>query len=271
MTNQFKTKQQVFDGYEVLDQHSGGTTATIYKIGNSAGDKYCVKIYNDNKAEIFPKETTIKEAHLVKHDIPYLVKVYEVGKFIENGKEVHYSVMEYVNGIALDEYINSKEYDSSFVEHLAKRLCRANNLLLERNLAHRDIKTSNVVIDKEGNGVLVDLGLLSRTDTEELTDKEKAFLDEELKEVFGSLKPLTKEMLPRYWRAITLFQIGRVINDVLVRKGKVTFRDIKNYLEIEYEVRLICYDNNKILALIATLKHWVKLLRRIRLNMSYFK
>lgn len=256
--------------YTILEKHLEGSTAKVFKVMNDKGEIFCLKVYYDDE-EIFPGDINLKESHLLHTDIPTLAKVYEVDKYVEDGKEVHYSIMEYVNGIPLYEFIKTKKYNTDFVKSLANKLYKANDLMLERNLAHRDITTSNVLITSSGDCMLIDFGMISDTHTDDLTELEKEFWNDELKEILGNTKPLDKETLPKYWRIITLFEIRRVIHDVIVKKRKLNVRDIKIYINLDYEIRMLITNNNKAFAILHVLKQLVKLSRRIMFKMVYFQ
>ena len=264
------SKENPLNEYHILDKHLRGSTARVYKVKNAKGEIFCLKVYYDDE-EIFPGDNTLKESHLLNTNIPSLTKVYEVDKYFENNKEVHYSIMEYVNGIPLYEFIKTKKYDTSFVKSLATKLYKANDLLLEKKLAHRDITTSNVLITSQRDCLLIDFGMISDTHTDDLSELEKEFLDDELREILGSTKPLDKETLPKYWRIITLFEIKRVIHDVIVKKRRKTLKDLKIYFDVYYEIQMLATDGNKISVLYHVFKEFVKLSRRIMFKMVYFQ
>lgn len=271
MTIQINSVKKTLGQYKILKQYSSGSTSTVYKIQNTKGDFFCLKVYLDEDVEIFPGESYLKSSHLVNTNIPYMAKVYEVNKYVEDGNDVHYSILEFVNGLHLFEYINTKEYDSQFVKDLAYRLYQANNHLLQNNLGHRDITTSNILVKNDGSSVLIDFGMISRTDTDNFTYEESAFFYPELYDIIGLPNNINYNEIPTYWRIITLFQIKRVINDVIIRKSRMTFSDLKVYLKLEYEIRLLAAFNNKPVALLNTGKELLKFFRRISNKMVYFK
>lgn len=271
VTDQINSIENHIDRYEKLEEHLHGTTADVYKVADENGDIFCLKVYHDKCAEIFPGEVYLKERHLINEHIPHVAKVYAVNKYRKGGKDVHYSIMEYVNGISLFDYMNAGQYDSHFVEQLASRMYEANKRLLKMNLAHRDMTVFNILVADDGATVLIDFGHISRNDTVDLTKKEKDFFYEELAEIIDLPKRLDSDKMPLYWNMITLFKIKRVVNDVIIKKkGAVTYRDIKAYLNLEYEIRLLTCGNKPHVAMFKTCMSFFKVLRRVYLKMLYF-
>jgi serine/threonine-protein kinase len=87
---------------------------------------------------------------------PNLVQVYDVGE--ENGR--FYIVMEYVEGRDLREVIAKEgampnDKALRIVRQVAEALAYAH----ENGVIHRDIKPSNIILTKEGNAKVADLGL----------------------------------------------------------------------------------------------------------------
>lgn len=271
MTFKVSSTKNSLSQYKILETYSNGSSAVVYKVEDEEGDFFCLKVYMDEDVEVFPGESYLKSSHLVKADIPYMAKVYEVNKYVEDDKEVHYSILEFVNGSHLFEYITDNEYDSHFIKDLSYRLYHANNQLLEKGLGHRDITTSNILVTEDGASVLIDFGQISRTDTFDFTFEESSFFYPELYDIIGLPNDINYDELPIYWRIITLFQIKRVINDVIIKKNKTTYTDLKVYLKLEYEIRLLAAFNNKPVALFNTAKELLKFFRRIRNKMVYFK
>lgn len=70
-----------------------------------------------------------------------------------------YVMVEYVNGISLEDYINNGEpIDEEFVKRVALSLCSGLSALHKNGIVHRDISPKNIII---GNGVikLIDFGI----------------------------------------------------------------------------------------------------------------
>lgn len=89
-----------------------------------------------------------------------IVRAYDVSKEVKDNKEIHYLVMEYVEGqdaqVMVQEngpldYVQAAE----IIRQTANGLAHAH----ENGLIHRDIKPANLLIDKRGVVKILDLGL----------------------------------------------------------------------------------------------------------------
>jgi serine/threonine protein kinase len=105
------------------------------------------------------KEKFIREAQMIsdyKH--PNIVIIHDV--FEENGTA--YYVMEYHDGGSLSSLSLPLTYQeaASYIRQVASAL----SYLHDRTTMHLDIKPSNVLIDRDGNAVLIDFGVSKRYD-----------------------------------------------------------------------------------------------------------
>ena len=93
-------------------------------------------------------------------DHPNIVRAYDVSKEVKDNKEIHYLVMEYVEGQDAQatvqengrlDYVKAAE----IIRQTANGLAHAH----ENGLIHRDIKPANLLLDKKGVVKILDLGL----------------------------------------------------------------------------------------------------------------
>lgn len=106
-----------------------------------------------------------------------IIRAFDVDKQVEAGTDIHFLVMEYVEGKLLTNHINEKEDHqldlvtvADVVRQAAEGLAHAH----AKNMVHRDIKPDNLLITPEGQVKILDLGLarfFKTTDEESLTLK----------------------------------------------------------------------------------------------------
>ncbi len=103
-------------------------------------------------------------------DHPNIVRAYDVNKEIKDNKEIHYLVMEYVEGQDLQVMVNERgglDYITAadYIRQTANGLAHAH----ENKLVHRDIKPANLLVDTKGVVKILDLGLarLTHDDSEQ--------------------------------------------------------------------------------------------------------
>lgn len=97
---------------------------------------------------------------------PNIVTAYDAGE----DKEIHYFVMEYVEGINLSEYVKEEGVlpvgvAVDYITQVARGLGFAHS----KNIVHRDIKPANLLLDNHGIVKILDMGL-ARVDSEGTDD-----------------------------------------------------------------------------------------------------
>ena len=146
-----------------------GGMAIVYKGEDiETKDVVAVKIlkdeYLDNKefVAMFEKEAVISKQ--IKHN--NVVNTFEVG--VENGSP--YMVMEYVQGRTLKEYITMKGIlTEEEAVNIAVQICDAMIYAHDKKLVHRDIKSQNILIEKDGTVKVADFGIAKMTTSATMT------------------------------------------------------------------------------------------------------
>ena len=105
----------------------------------------------------------IREAQILaefKH--PHIVRVLDV--FEENNTA--YYVMENLSGGSLSERIKEKgRFSESQAEKYICQIADALDYIHARNTTHLDVKPSNILLDEDGNAVLIDFGISKHYDS----------------------------------------------------------------------------------------------------------
>lgn len=117
-------------------------------------------------------------------DHPNIVRAYDV----DNEGDVHYLVMEYVDGPDLEKLVEKEgaldyEIVADYIHQAAEGLAHAHS----KNMIHRDIKPANLLVTNEGAVKILDMGLAL------LTDYEKSNDDHEESNVMGTTDYIAPE------------------------------------------------------------------------------
>jgi serine/threonine protein kinase len=108
-------------------------------------------------------------------DHPNIVRAYDFNKDVRYGKEIHYLVMEYVEGPDLRRMVEEQgpldfRKAADFVAQAAEGLAHAH----AAGFVHRDIKPANLLVDPHGVLKVLDLGLATFTfDAEQSLNSEE--------------------------------------------------------------------------------------------------
>jgi serine/threonine protein kinase/tetratricopeptide (TPR) repeat protein len=100
-----------------------------------------------------------------KLDHPNIISVHEVSEY--QGRP--YFAMAHVEGKSLKEFAVGKDLTIEQILELAIQICGGLHAAHEKGVTHRDIKPSNILIDSYGRARIVDFGLASVRDADQLT------------------------------------------------------------------------------------------------------
>jgi eukaryotic-like serine/threonine-protein kinase len=160
----------VFAGrYEVLDELGSGGMGKVYRVyDRKLEEEAAVKVIRpeiaaDRKTiERFKNE--LKVARKIAH--PRVCRMYDIGE--ESG--LYFIAMEYVPGEDLRSFVRrSGHLTSDKAVSIAKQVCEG---LIEAHrfgIIHRDLKSSNIMIDRQGNARIMDFGIARTFESREIT------------------------------------------------------------------------------------------------------
>jgi serine/threonine-protein kinase len=150
-------------GYEILERLGKGSMGLVFKARQTSVDRIvAVKVLLDtlaqNKEFIKRFQREAKIAAKLQHT--NIVNAIDAGE-VEGH---HYFVMEYVEGATIkDELDKNKVFDEKVALKIVLAVADAMKHAHERGLIHRDIKPENVILTKDGQVKLADLGLARLT------------------------------------------------------------------------------------------------------------
>ena len=164
-------KGKILDNrYEVHEIIGVGGMAVVYKAYDSLeGRDVAVKILkeeflaNEDYIRRFKNES--KAIAMLSH--PNIVTVYDVFY----GQRLQYIVMDYIEGITLNEYIEQLgKLKPKEAIHYTVEILRALQHAHDKGVIHRDIKPQNIILLHSGSIKVADFGIAvsSRTETHEV-------------------------------------------------------------------------------------------------------
>lgn len=151
----------------VLDDHgepyrSSGAFAVVFKMQDPASGKcYALKCFTEEQSGRAEAYRLIAE-ELSAVDSPYItaVQYYDKELFVDSScadeSEFPVLLMDWVEGITMEQYIRENHQDSTKMQWLCYRFCRMAAWLRSQALAHGDIKPDNVIVRPDGTLTLVD-------------------------------------------------------------------------------------------------------------------
>ena len=150
-------------GYEIIEKLGKGSMGLVFKARQTSVDRIvAVKVLLDtlaqNKEFIKRFQREAKIAARLQHN--NIVNAIDAGEVDGH----HYFVMEYVEGATIkDELDKGKVFDEKVALKIVLAVAEAMKHAHERGLIHRDIKPENVILTKDGQVKLADLGLARLT------------------------------------------------------------------------------------------------------------
>jgi eukaryotic-like serine/threonine-protein kinase len=155
--------------YDIIERVGGGGMALVYKghdqlLHRKVAIKVLRQQYVHDEEFIRRFRREAQSAASLSH--PNVVSIYDVGQ----EDEVHYIVMEYVEGSTLNDVI--KERAPLQVEeaiNIASQICDALEHAHQNQIIHRDIKPHNILIGKNGRVKVTDFGIARAADSSQIT------------------------------------------------------------------------------------------------------
>ena len=148
--------------YEALQIVGQGAMGVVYKARDRDLDRVvAIKTIHPNSAVRGPDFDAIA-ARLCREAMaaarlahPGIVTIYDVGRT----SETPYIVMEYFTGRTLAEILDAGALPPERAVQIVLQVCRALEYAHAQGVVHRDIKTSNIMVDAEWNAKLSDFGV----------------------------------------------------------------------------------------------------------------
>ena len=162
LANRLKSGPVRLGRFELLSELGVGSFGYVFKAHDTQLDRFvALKV---QRAGTFATneevERFVREAQSIarlKH--PGIVTVYDT---IRSEEDVCYLVTEYVDGESLEDRLKSKEWSFEECAHLIAAIGDSLQYAHDNGIVHRDVKPSNVLVDRLGKPHLMDFGLAKR-------------------------------------------------------------------------------------------------------------
>jgi len=175
ITPETKIKLALANKYEIIEEIGRGGMASVYKAKQKSLNRtVALKVIHQNLIhdkeflERFHREAQVSAALNHRN----LVTIYDEGA----DKGVHYMAMEYLDGDDLHRLIRNRgklkiEETIKIITAISEALDFAHN----KGLIHRDVKSSNIIVTREGRAVLTDFGIAHAATGTKLTQTGTVF------------------------------------------------------------------------------------------------
>lgn len=193
------------DRYQVLDLVGSGAIADVYRARDVRLDRtVAVKVFRSDHDPV-ARRRFVGEAHaLARLSHPGLVPIFDAGA----DGERPYLVMRLVEGGSLRERLLSRPLGVAETVDLGVRLADVLAHVHQRGLVHRDVKPSNILLDRYDRAHLVDFGIALTLGAARLTAAN---------EIVGSAAYLAPEQVrgERIGWAVDVYALGLVLIEAL--------------------------------------------------------
>ena len=158
-------KEGVYLGkrYEILGRIGSGGMADVYKGKDHKLNRFvAIKVLKSDyrSDEVFIKKFLSEAQAAAGLMHPNVVNVYDVGQ----DRGLYYMVMELVEGITLEDYIEKKgKISAKETVSISIQMVTGLQAAHNHHIIHRDIKPQNIIISKDGKVKVTDFGIARAT------------------------------------------------------------------------------------------------------------
>ncbi|NMA83856.1 MAG: Stk1 family PASTA domain-containing Ser/Thr kinase [Epulopiscium sp.] len=151
--------------YEIMEKIGAGGMSIVYKAKCNKLQRYvAIKFLREEfiTDEEFVTRFRIEAQAAASLSHSNIVNIYDVG----HEGDVHYIVMEYIQGKTLKEWIKEKgAFPTEQVLKIAMAIAKALQHAHRHHIVHRDIKPQNVLVTEDGIVKVTDFGIARATTT----------------------------------------------------------------------------------------------------------
>ncbi|MEZ4671049.1 MAG: serine/threonine-protein kinase [Anaerolineae bacterium] len=145
--------------YDITALLGQGGMATVYKGYREDIDRYvAVKVLPPHPGldQQFVDRFKLEARTIARLQHPHILPLYDYG--VED--EILYLVMAYIEGGSLSNRIDKGKMPLNEIDRILRQVATALDYAHRQGIIHRDIKPDNILLDKEGNPLLADFGIV---------------------------------------------------------------------------------------------------------------
>lgn len=199
--------------YRIENIVGRGGMGIIYKATHlQLGNTVAIKVLARHLVE---KPQLVQRFHregraLAKLVHPNIVQVFDMGSL----GDVHYIVMEFVEGVNLRQVMQTEEITSERAFEIVPQICAALEYAHDQGVVHRDIKPENILLSVQGVPKIADFGLarLLKTDNDPSLTQSEVVLG-----TFNYMAPEQKQSASVDHRA-DIYAVGVMLYEMLTGK-----------------------------------------------------
>lgn len=158
------------DSYELVALLGAGGEGEVWRAIAPSGETVAIKIIPGPADEawlgVLQQVMSVSHPGLARIDGYFAGgSIHRPGELHQNGPSYRYVLMEFVHGDALDQWIaDNPDARPGLIKHILRPVAGALDALHQGTssvgaVVHGDVKPSNIIVTKDGTGVLVDVGL----------------------------------------------------------------------------------------------------------------
>jgi serine/threonine protein kinase/Tfp pilus assembly protein PilF len=144
--------------YKIVEKLGGGGMGVVYRAEDTKLKRdVAIKVLSPGRSMSETDEARLiaeaRSAAALRH--PNICTVYEIGK----EGDVSYISMAYVPGRRLDAIVEKGPLSVERALDIAIQIAQGLQAAHDKNIVHRDIKTANVIVDKDNRVTILDFGI----------------------------------------------------------------------------------------------------------------